>query len=197
MGPGSRSSRQSRSLAGLVGPETKGRVVTARRITRADWRADEVGHRDRRDQVWVVAARDGARPRQLTDADADAKGIAWAPDGRWIAYAADPRPERGHAAQPVDLDGPGRRGRTAGAGPPGRLRGLAVVLARRAVAGLHRGRRRRSARRRATGAVRGAGRARAGHERAGRCGRGASRRQPASPAAAAALAPELDRPIGA
>lgn len=77
---------------GIVGPETKGRVVTARRITRADWRADEVGHRDRRDQVWVVATRDGARPRRLTHADADVRGIAWAPDGRWIAYAADPRP---------------------------------------------------------------------------------------------------------
>ena len=77
---------------GIVGPETKGRVVTARRITRADWRADEVGHRDRRDQAWVVVVRDGARPRRLTDVDADVRGIAWAPDGRWIAYAADPRP---------------------------------------------------------------------------------------------------------
>lgn len=35
----------------IIGPETKGRVVTGRRITRADWRSDEVGHRDRWDQA--------------------------------------------------------------------------------------------------------------------------------------------------
>jgi len=75
----------------IIGPETKGRVVTARRITRTDWRWDGVGHRDRWDQVWVVAARAGTRSRQLTHGEADVKGIAWAPDGRSIAYAADPR----------------------------------------------------------------------------------------------------------
>ena len=36
----------------IVGKETKGRVVTARRITRTDWRWDEVGHRDRWDAIW-------------------------------------------------------------------------------------------------------------------------------------------------
>jgi dipeptidyl aminopeptidase/acylaminoacyl peptidase len=77
----------------IIGPETKGRVVTARRITRADWRWDGVGHRDRWDQVWLVVTRRGARSRQLTHAEADVKGIAWAPDGRSIAYAADPRPD--------------------------------------------------------------------------------------------------------
>jgi len=77
----------------IIGPETKGRVVTARRIRRADWRSDGVGHRDRRDQVWLIAVRRGARSRQLTRGEADVKGIAWAPDGRSIAYAADPRPD--------------------------------------------------------------------------------------------------------
>ena len=77
----------------VVGPEAKGRVVTARRIRRADWRADGVGHRDRWDQVWVIEARPRARARQLTDHDADARGIAWSPDGGCIAYAADPRPD--------------------------------------------------------------------------------------------------------
>ena len=76
-----------------VGRETKGRVVTARRITRTDWRWDEVGHRDRWDQVWVGPVRQGAKPRRVTHQHADAKGIAWAPDGRGIAYAADPRPD--------------------------------------------------------------------------------------------------------
>ncbi len=77
----------------VVGRETKGRAVTARRIVRADWRWDEVGHRDHRGQVWVGPVRRGARPRQLTRWDADAKGLAWAPDGYVIAFAADPRPE--------------------------------------------------------------------------------------------------------
>jgi dipeptidyl aminopeptidase/acylaminoacyl peptidase len=76
----------------IVGPETKGRVVTARRIRRADWHADGVGHRDRWDQVWVIAAHGRARARQLTDHEADGRGIAWSPDGVAIAYAADPRP---------------------------------------------------------------------------------------------------------
>ncbi len=77
----------------IVGPETKGRAVTARRITRADWRWDGVGHRDRWDQVWLGPVAEGARPRQLTRHEADARGIAWAPDGRSIAFAADPRPD--------------------------------------------------------------------------------------------------------
>ena len=77
----------------LVGPAVKGRPPVARRITRLDWRWDEVGHRDRWDQVFVVAVRPGARPRQLTRRPADARGIAWSRDGRTIACAADPRPD--------------------------------------------------------------------------------------------------------
>jgi dipeptidyl aminopeptidase/acylaminoacyl peptidase len=77
----------------IVGKETKGRVVTARRITRTDWRWDEVGHRDRWDQVWVGPVREGATPRQLTRDEADAKSIAWAPDGLAIAFVADPHPD--------------------------------------------------------------------------------------------------------
>jgi dipeptidyl aminopeptidase/acylaminoacyl peptidase len=77
----------------IVGKETKGRVVTARRITRTDWRWDEVGHRDRWDQVWVGPVREGARPRRLTLQESDAKEIAWAPDGRVIAFVADPGPD--------------------------------------------------------------------------------------------------------
>ena len=77
----------------IVGKETRGREVTARRITRTDWRWDEVGHRDRWDAVWVGPVREGAKPRRLTYQEADAKGIAWSPDGRWIVFVADPRPE--------------------------------------------------------------------------------------------------------
>jgi dipeptidyl aminopeptidase/acylaminoacyl peptidase len=77
----------------IVGPERKGRAVTARRIARTDWRWDEVGHRDRWDAAWVGPVREGARPRRLTRREADAKGIAWSPDGRWVVFAADPRPD--------------------------------------------------------------------------------------------------------
>ena len=77
----------------VVGPETKGRSVTARRITRADWRWNEVGHRDRWDQVWVGAVRRGAKPRQLTRHDTNARSIAWAPDGRSIAYVTEAGPD--------------------------------------------------------------------------------------------------------
>ena len=77
----------------VVGREAKGRVVTARRITRTDWRWDEVGHRDRWDAAWVGSVREGATPRRLTHQEADAKGIAWSPDGRWLVFAADPRPD--------------------------------------------------------------------------------------------------------
>ena len=77
----------------VVGPETKGRSVTARRITRADWRWNEVGHRDRWDQVWVGTVRKRTKPRQCTRHDANARSVAWAPDGRSIAYVTDPRPD--------------------------------------------------------------------------------------------------------
>ena len=77
----------------IVGRETKGRTVTARRIARADWRWDEAGHRDRWDQVWVGTARAGARPRRVMRQEADAKEIAWSPDGSHIAFVADPRPD--------------------------------------------------------------------------------------------------------
>jgi dipeptidyl aminopeptidase/acylaminoacyl peptidase len=94
----------------IVGPETKGRVVTARRILRTDWRADGVGHRDRWDQVWVVAARPGAHARRLTDHRADARGIAWSPDGSSIAYSADPRPDADLRPRPSIWAVPADRG---------------------------------------------------------------------------------------
>ena len=77
----------------VVGAETKGRSVTARRITRADWRWNEVGHRDRWDQGWVGPVRRGAKPRQHTRHGANARSIAWARDGRSIAYVTEAGPD--------------------------------------------------------------------------------------------------------
>lgn len=77
----------------IVGPEPKrGEEPVARRITRIDWRWDEVGHLDHWQHLHVVAARRGARPRPVTAGDWGVSDIAWAPDGRSIAFVADPRP---------------------------------------------------------------------------------------------------------
>jgi dipeptidyl aminopeptidase/acylaminoacyl peptidase len=74
----------------VVGEERKGRTPTARRITRTDFRDDESGHVVRRVHLWTIEARAGARPRQLTSGDFDVASPAWTPDGRRIAFAADP-----------------------------------------------------------------------------------------------------------
>lgn len=65
----------------------------ARRITRTDWRWDEEGHRDRWSHLFVVEARPGARPRQVTSGDWGVSDIAWHPDGRTVAFSADRGPE--------------------------------------------------------------------------------------------------------
>jgi dipeptidyl aminopeptidase/acylaminoacyl peptidase len=77
----------------VVGQERKGRAVTARRITRLDFRDDESGAVGRRSQLWLVAPRPGARPRQLTRGDFDVTHPAWSPDGSRIAFAADLGPD--------------------------------------------------------------------------------------------------------
>src|SRR4051812_40295278 len=63
----------------------------ARRVTTIDYRWDEEGYLDRRSQVFVVEASEGAEPRQLTTVPGGASGIAWRPDGEAIAFVADPR----------------------------------------------------------------------------------------------------------
>ena len=65
----------------------------ARHITRADWRWDEEGHRDRWAHLWVVDARPGATPRQVTSGDWGVSEIAWHPDGRTVVFTADRGPE--------------------------------------------------------------------------------------------------------
>jgi dipeptidyl aminopeptidase/acylaminoacyl peptidase len=77
----------------IVGPEPPaGEEPLARRVTRIDWRMDETGHVDRWQHLHVVEARRDARPRQLTSGDWGVADIAWAPDGRSIAFAADRGP---------------------------------------------------------------------------------------------------------
>ncbi len=75
-----------------VGPLVKGKAPIARRIGRTDWRYNDVGFLDHWDHLWVVAARPGARPRQLTHGDWGVRHPAWSPDGREIAFVADMSP---------------------------------------------------------------------------------------------------------
>jgi dipeptidyl aminopeptidase/acylaminoacyl peptidase len=78
----------------IEGPEPPaGEAPLARRIRRIDWRMDEVGVSDRWQHLFVVEARHGSKPRQITSGDWGATGIAWAPDGASIAFVADPRPD--------------------------------------------------------------------------------------------------------
>jgi dipeptidyl aminopeptidase/acylaminoacyl peptidase len=68
------------------------RAPLGRRIVRADWRWDEAGHRDRWEQLFVVAARPGARPRRLTQGDWGVQDVAWDPDGGSLVFVADRTP---------------------------------------------------------------------------------------------------------
>jgi dipeptidyl aminopeptidase/acylaminoacyl peptidase len=76
-----------------VGPERPGRSITARRMTRTDFRDDESGLLSRRTHLWVMSSRQGARPVQVTHGDFDVAHPAWAPDGDWLAFSADMGPD--------------------------------------------------------------------------------------------------------
>jgi dipeptidyl aminopeptidase/acylaminoacyl peptidase len=66
---------------------------TARHVSRADWRWDDVGHRDRWAHLFVVgidrAGRATAPPRQVTRGDWGVEHITWHPNGRTVAFTAD------------------------------------------------------------------------------------------------------------
>ncbi len=59
----------------------------ARVIRAVDWRNDQ-GERAYRTHLFVVPARPGARPLQITTGDFDVAEPAWRPDGKRIAFAA-------------------------------------------------------------------------------------------------------------
>ncbi len=77
----------------IVGDEPDDGEPRARRVTRLDYRMDEVGYVDRVSQLHVVPADGGGGARPLTQVDGGVSGIAWHPDGGSIAFVADPRPD--------------------------------------------------------------------------------------------------------
>jgi dipeptidyl aminopeptidase/acylaminoacyl peptidase len=99
----------------IVGPKPRGKEAPlARRITRIDWRYDDVGHVDHWEHLFVVdAARGRGAATQLTEGDHRVDGIAWRSDGRAIAFSADPRPDADVRPRPsiwaVDLPRRGSR----------------------------------------------------------------------------------------
>ena len=72
-------------------PGDKDAEPRARRVTTLDYRWDETGYIDRRRQLFVVDADEGAVPRALTSLACGVDALAWRPDGRAIAIVADPR----------------------------------------------------------------------------------------------------------
>lgn len=65
------------------------RTPTARRMTRVDWRWDEVGHRDHWSHLFVVASDGSDAPRRVTVGEWGVSSIAWHPNGRTVAFEAD------------------------------------------------------------------------------------------------------------
>ncbi len=74
--------RRPETKAGGHGPPDRpGRLALGRRRASRSW-----------DQVWWLRWREGPGPATLNPPRGGREGIAWAPDGRSIAFAADPPP---------------------------------------------------------------------------------------------------------
>ena len=75
----------------IVGPVPKAGEPRARRVTTMDWRYDETGYVDRLRQLHVVPAIEDGQARRLTSVQGGVSDIAWRPDGGTIGFTADPR----------------------------------------------------------------------------------------------------------
>jgi dipeptidyl aminopeptidase/acylaminoacyl peptidase len=84
-----------------VGPLADDSEPLARVIDRVDWRLDAAGYLDRHTHLFVQDARPGARPRRVTRGDWSVESFSWSPDGKRIAFCADPRERADLEAAPA------------------------------------------------------------------------------------------------
>jgi len=73
----------------LIGPDAAEEDPIGRRIRRTDWRYDGHGPLDRWEHLFVTDTRGRKRARRLTFGDFGVSEIAWRPDGSEIAFVAD------------------------------------------------------------------------------------------------------------
>jgi dipeptidyl aminopeptidase/acylaminoacyl peptidase len=74
-----------------VGPLPTDAAPLARVIDRVDWRLDGDGYLDRHTHLFVQAVRSGARAHRVTPGDWSVESFSWSPDGKRLAFSADPR----------------------------------------------------------------------------------------------------------
>ena len=76
-------------------PRDKPKNEPGRVVTRPEFRWNDEGFTDfdHLPHVWVVEARDGATPRQLTHGRFKEDGVAWSDDGRALWFVSDRREE--------------------------------------------------------------------------------------------------------
>ncbi len=100
-------------------------------IDRLDWRLDGDGYLDRHTHLFVQEARAGARARRVTRGDWSVESFSWSPDGKRLAFSADPRAGADLAAAPAVYVGVRARRRAGRARSPGRLLQCGLLVARR------------------------------------------------------------------
>src|SRR5207302_8802207 len=93
-------------------------------ISRLRYKLDGEGFWDGRWKQVLVLPAGGGEPRQLTNEECDHTNPVWSPDGKWIAYAANPDPDADLTnvadVWVVGADGGAPRPGARGAGPAAR-----------------------------------------------------------------------------